>query len=63
MLLNLLSDAEKRKYLATIRSAEAEAVELFAESLSENNPASPRHQVASELRDVIGRDGWGSLSL
>ena len=47
MLLDLLSDAEERKDLA--RSAEAAAVEVFAETISENDPASSRYQAG--LRD------------
>jgi hypothetical protein len=43
MLLDLLSDIEERKDRA--RSAEvAAAVEVLAQTISENDPASSRHQ-------------------
>ena len=53
LLLDLLSDAEERKDLA--RSAEAAAVEVFAETISENDPASSRYRVG--LCDDIRKDG------
>ena len=52
-LLDLLSGAEERKDLA--RSAEATAVDVLAETISENYPASPRYQAG--LRDDIRNDG------
>jgi hypothetical protein len=54
MLLDLLSDTEERMDLA--RSAEAAAVEVPAEIISENDPAFPRYQ--SRLRDNIRKNGW-----
>jgi hypothetical protein len=53
MLLDLLSDAEERKDRA--RGAEAAAVEVLAQTIRENDPASSRHQAG--LRDDIKKDG------
>jgi hypothetical protein len=52
-LLDLLSDAEERMNLA--RSAEAAAVEVLAETINENHPASPRYQAG--LRDDFRKGG------
>ena len=54
-LLDLLSDAKERKDLARTRSAEAGAVEVLAETISENDPASTCYQAG--LRDDIRKDG------
>ncbi len=52
-LLDLLSDAKERKDLAKTRSAEAGAVEVLAETTSENDPASTELGYAMTL----GRTG------
>ena len=48
-----LSDTEKRKDL--VGSAEATAVEVLAETVGENDPASARYKAG--LRDDIRKDG------
>ena len=53
-LLDLLSDSEERKGLA--RSAEAAAVEVLAETISEDDPASTRYQ--AWLHDEIKQAYW-----
>ena len=54
-LLDLLSGAKERKYLARTRSADAGAVEVLAETTSENDPASTRYRAG--IRDDIRKDG------
>ena len=57
-LPDLLSDSEGREDQA--RSAEAAAVEVLAETINGNDPASPRYQAG--LRNDIRNDG-GSITV
>jgi hypothetical protein len=54
MPFDLLSDVEERMDLA--RNAEAAAVEVLAETISKNDPASQRYQAG--LRDDTKKDRW-----
>ena len=51
--LDFLSDTEERKDL--VGSADATAVEVLAETVGKNDPASARYQAG--LRDHIKKDG------
>jgi hypothetical protein len=57
-LLNLFSYDEERKDLGGSTDSEAAAaVEMLAETVSENDPASPRYQ--GGLHDDIGKESEG----
>ena len=58
-LLDFLSDTEERKDL--VGSAEAAAVEVLAETVGENDPASARYQAG--LRDDIIRKHRRSIAM